>query len=129
MSPKARYSLLLGVVVLLGGVGAWRYSVAKEGSLEPDTAESATDWICQTCKNVTQLTARKAVEWSKDPERTRYGEQYDPKQTVYRCDDCDTFSVVRARLCKPHNEWWYRKGADGPPGVCPGCAKEAGLSP
>ena len=85
--------------------------------------------MCETCKNVTQLTARQAAVWSKDSQRTRYGEQYDPKQTVYRCDECDTFSVVRAKQCKPHNEWWYRKGSDGSSGVCPGCAKEAGLSP
>lgn len=123
MNSAARIGLLGAIGVILAGLAVWRYAGKQEETVLPDTAASTTEWICETCKNITNLTSKQVNDWVHDPQKARYGPQYDRKQTVFKCDKCNTYTVVRAIHCNQHDIWFPYYTSEGADGRCPKCPK------
>jgi len=123
MSGTMKNVLLLVLLVGLTGLAGYFFVRGDPERKIPDTAESATTWICTECKKTISLTARQVETLLNSPDKVRRGEQYDPKLIVFWCDDCKKFSVVRAWFCEDHKVWSWYKDPDGRPGGCPECEK------
>lgn len=126
MSPAMKNGVLFGIIVIGGAIAVWRFTSTSREESMPDTAATTTEWICDKCGLIIHLTAKQRDDMRKDPNKTRYGAEYDAKQTVFKCEKCGTFSVVRARRCSVHNVWFYPRDSNGTPSNCPQCPKDGG---
>ncbi|RMF84027.1 MAG: hypothetical protein D6744_03760 [Planctomycetota bacterium] len=130
MSSPAKNSL--GILCLLAvlALAVWRLSASGAEPL-PDTPESRTAWICTACGRLTELTARQRADWARTPGKVRTGGtegvvMAGAAQTVFRCDVCDAFTIVRARQCSRHGVWYAVKDAAGHFVGCAACNAEGG---
>ncbi len=123
MSSAMKNVLLLVLLLGVAGLAGWFFVRGDPEKKLPDTAESATQWICVQCKKKIDLTARQFEEWRKSPDKIRRDPNYDASQVVFWCDDCKKFSVVRAFFCREHNLWYWTKDPEGRTGSCPECEK------
>jgi hypothetical protein len=124
---------VVGVAVALAALGfaGWRLMAAGGPEAYPDTEESTTAWMCAECAHVVHLTARERNEWTLSADRVRRGQQSDriipgAQQTVFRCEACRTYTLVRARECARHKQWHMLRGPDGTLVGCQACAEELG---
>lgn len=117
MNKAVGFTIILAALAL-AGVFLLRN---RGGPPLPDSREYATEWICERCGQVTELTPLKLAEWMRAPGRARRGSDGDLKQSVFLCDACQTFTVVRARRCERHNTLFPAVHADGAIGYCPQC--------
>ncbi len=118
--------VLLGVLVLSGGLAALFFYRGDPQATHPDTAESRTDWICVNCGRTVALTAREFEQWSSSPDKPRRDPNANLKQSVFFCDNCRTYTIVRALRCKQHDKWYWPRDPDGQPSTCPECRKQTG---
>jgi hypothetical protein len=125
MSSSGKRVLLGGLAVAALGGAAWQ-ALRPDDSAPPDTAASATAWICVQCGQVIHLTARQRDAWCRSPDRVRHDPDADPRQIVFRCDSCNAFTVCRALQCPVHGTWFARVHPDGSDGHCPQCPPQAG---
>jgi len=129
--PALRTTALLLILALALGLAAWHLMAGGDAAY-PDTPESATPWMCERCGQVVWLTARQRAVWGRDPKRVRH-QQPRPgtivagsQQTVFYCDACGAFTIVRARECPRHNRLYIVRNASGQPVGCAACLEEEG---
>ena len=130
MQANSKLIWMGAIVVVLGGLAAWRWfgPTGDAPTYVPDTADTQTDWMCLQCNTVIKLTARQVEDWraSSDklaPERGR------GVVTRFLCDKCKTFTVVRAEHCADHDVWFPLQDLEGRDGDCAACRKAMGLPP
>lgn len=121
------------IVILLAAMGllGWRLMTAGGPEPYPDTEKSTTAWMCAGCGKLVLLTARQQHEWTLSADRVRHGQPSGPmipgaQQTVFWCDACQTYSLVRARECPRHHVWYIVRDPDGKLVGCPKCAAASG---
>ena len=129
---KVTKNVLMGLVVVgLGGLAAWRLVATTAPADYPDTPASTTAWMCENCGNMMHLTAKQRNLWSHSKDHVRHGTGDGPmipgsRQTVFKCEKCGEFGLVRARECPRHHEWYIVRDASGRLVGCPECIKEDG---
>lgn len=130
--PKWSKNLLLAVLIaVLGGLAAWRLVATTQPAEYPDAPASTTAWMCEACGHLVHLTARQRDAWSRSKDHVRHGVSEGPmmpgaRQTVFKCDACGAFGLVRARECPQHHEWYIVRDSGGHLVGCPKCAEEYG---
>ena len=118
----------LAAVLVLGVLAVWQTLRQRAGTVYPDTADSATHWICDVpaCGSQVDLTARQVDELVRSQDNVRRGSQDFGQQIVLKCPRCGQFTLVRAMKCPKHGTWLVMTHADGRGGTCPDCDKEGG---
>ena len=115
MSPTVKNVLLLLVLVgALGTAGYMFISRSSEDSQIPDNQESTTRWMCDQpgCDYDVALTAREKDAWIKSDDHVRRGPG-SGKQTVFWCEQCEKFTVVRAKKDKQTGVRYFPKDSKG----------------
>lgn len=111
-----------GVLIAIAALALAALLLARSGARTavPDDQQYATQWMCETCGRMESLTPREFQKLLRG-ERVRRDHHVDPRQTVFYCDSCGTFSVCRAQRCEEHGQWFVWRHADGDDGGCPKC--------
>ncbi len=118
-----KYAAAVIVLLCLGAAGILLFRQQSPPTL-PNSAESATEWICETCHNVTLLTPQQLMEWVRKPGKARREAGTSTKQSVFMCDKCQTYTITRGQRCSKHpDELYPRVLASGEFGFCPQCEK------
>lgn len=114
---------ILWVVLLLalGGV-TWRFFGDRSEPL-PDTPESTTVWVCETCGHTEELTAKQLAEARSKAEVSRSMQEGNrrtsTRETLLLCPECKTLTMACGNKCTVCG-----KGIlGGESGMCPTCAK------
>jgi predicted RNA-binding Zn-ribbon protein involved in translation (DUF1610 family) len=118
--------ILVGALLVVAGLTVFFFLRGDPQTRRPDTAESRTDWICVKCGKTVALTAKQFDEWSKSPDKPRRDPNANLKQSVFRCDNCNAYTIVRALYCKEHDKWYWPRDPDGKQSMCPECRKQLG---
>lgn len=120
---SAKNGILAAVIVVVGALAVWRFVVVGSGEHHPDTDETRTHWMCEECGYMVALTAKERDEWTHS-DRARPATKRGDKRTVYRCPECGTYTMVRARKCPRHGNWYVETRSDGSYAGCPLCREE-----
>ena len=124
--PKVWKNLIYtGVVIVVLAVAGWWWLSSGEQAY-PDSEESKTAWMCCECGALIELTARERARLASTPGRVRTGSDDGvvmpgAARTVFLCEACRTFAVVRARRCPRHGEWYIVKDVAGAFVGCASC--------
>ncbi|MBL8878899.1 MAG: hypothetical protein JNG88_07245 [Phycisphaerales bacterium] len=124
----AKTYVLAGVVVLVGGLAAWRL-FTKGSSIEdaaPDDADSAVAFVCEGCNQQFDMTLRQIDDAQR---RNDYDSDAQTRMMKYRCPKCNERKGVRGKRCPAHGD--VVKLAPGPndPRKCSKCDFPKGQAP
>jgi hypothetical protein len=113
MSASLKNGLMLaGVVVILVLCGFF-YSRGRKETSYPKTGFE-TEWMCDKCGKHFLLSPAQVDEWSKSRDKVRRDPKAaDPRQTVFWCPDCKTFSVLRATVDDVTKIWYIERDSQG----------------
>ncbi|GEM_PF-2245216 len=112
MSPTVKNVVMLVVIVgALVAAGFFFFTRGKKETTYPKTGFE-TQWICEKCGKHYELSPAQYKEWLDSPDRRRRDPNYPANLVVFWCDDCKTFSVVRARIDASGN-WVITQDSEG----------------
>ena len=127
MSAKIKKAVYALVIAGGLGVAVWQLFGPKPDPY-PDTDESATGWICDHCQELKMLTARERNAWTMSEDKVKRGQKASggsvtmgSNRTIFKCEKCSEFALVRARQCRVHNEWHLVRNLDGDYVGCEKC--------
>lgn len=127
--PASVKKIVYGLVILCGlGALVWQL-LGPEANPYPDTPESATGWICSECGELRMLTARERDAWTMSQDKVLRGQKatggsvtMGSERTIFKCERCGEFALLRARQCRIHQEWHLVRDIDGQYVGCEKCA-------
>ncbi len=114
----------VGVIAL--GVAAWFLVRRDPEKSYSDDASSNTAWICDHCSKKVDLTAKQVDDWMKS-DKMRRDPNAPAKVIVFKCPDCNTYTLCRASYCTAHKSYFLEVDSQGNGHHCPDCAKAAGI--
>lgn len=124
MNPAMKNTLMGLLALAMVGVAGWLFFRSSKASEMPDTQETRTEWMCAQCQKMLHLTAKQVDDLRNSKDKVRRGAEFDPKHTVFWCDDCKTFTITRALHCNKHDEWYNPRPPSGEGHDCPKCEAE-----
>src|SRR5436853_1643151 len=80
----------------------------------PDTPDSATGWMCKSCKYEFSLTARQFEQ-----EERRVTRKKDRGHGPLICPQCKKEDAWRANKCPLHGRMFFIADVPGSDGICP----------
>lgn len=119
MPPIAKYIAL--ALVLLALASLWFVRGRDATDRPPNTPGSITHWMCETCSEQVDLTARQMDDWLRSDDMVRR-EEGASRKIVFKCEKCETYTLCSAQKCRIHDVWFVIDGSDGKVHDCPKCA-------
>lgn len=114
--------ITIAVVALLAAGAYTTYTLVGSDRVEqPDTAESASTFVCLECHHTFQLTPAAYVKLNRSGDiQVTNGDGPRGRRWV-RCPQCRKFAAVLADRCPQDGTAVPRYGKDGKTGRCPRC--------
>lgn len=119
-SSAIKIAVAIAALVAAGTFAAYNWIGSKEVE-QPDTAESASTFVCLECKHTFDLTPAAYVELNRSGDiQVMNGSETRGRRWV-RCPQCQKFAAVLADRCPRDNTAVPRYGKDNKIGRCPQC--------
>ncbi|MBP7748302.1 MAG: hypothetical protein KA383_19475 [Phycisphaerae bacterium] len=129
MSPAVKNGILLAVLLVVLGGAAFFFTRKDKETSYPTTGYETT-WMCEKCGKHFELSPAQYKDWVDSKDKMRRDSNYPPRLTVFWCDNCQAYSVVRAVVNKATGEWELTADSQGnPPKGAGGGAKSGTTKP